>query len=424
MNDAVTITEFDTAMKRLGLSSAVKKIALAVSGGGDSLALTLLMQDWAKTTGADLLALTVDHKLRAGSTREAEKVQAMLQARGIAHEILVWAEDKPLTSLPEKARAARYKLLHQACRERGFPFLAVAHNAEDQIETFWMRLAHGSGLDGLSAMAPVREMNDVTVIRPLLGFSRERLRATCAHHQLAWVEDPSNLDKKYLRVKLRQFEDLLAGEGLTPARLAQTVQKLSDAGAALQVMTSRAFAECVLLHAEGYATLKTESWKNFPREIQRRVLAQVLLKVSPQDYPAGFELLEQTRLDLLAPSFAGKTLFGCEMIGEENVILILREAAAAEGHAPAKECQIWDNRFAVSGFDAESLCIGILGEAGFLELRKNNPSLPAMDKLHFKVKKVLPAVWQGENLLAVPHINYYSPFCPSGVKTGRILFSV
>ncbi|MFH1157795.1 MAG: tRNA lysidine(34) synthetase TilS [Pseudomonadota bacterium] len=420
MNNAIPPDEFHASMQKLCIGGTRPKIAVAVSGGGDSLALTALMREWVAGRGGEILALTVDHRLRTGSSEEAASVQKLLRARGITHDILTWEGDKPLTHVQELARKARYKLLLSECQRRGFPFLAVAHNLEDQIETFWMRLAHGSGLDGLSAMAPVRVTEGVSIIRPVLPFSRERLRATCLQHGMKWVEDPSNANEKYLRVKLRVFETLLEGEGLTPERLSQTVQKLEDARQALQAMTDTAFAECVLLHQEGYATLKTEEWKRSPREIQRRVLARTLMILSPQQYTAGFEAVEQTRSDLHNQMFAGKTLAGCEIFpGRSGDVLLAREAGAVEGRVRVTEGRVWDGRFSVSGFPAGSLDIGALGEQGLSGLKKDMEGTVA---LPFKVKRVLPALWQGEGLLAVPHLGYYSPSCPAELKTGRVSF--
>jgi tRNA(Ile)-lysidine synthase len=423
----ITPEEFASSMKKLGMTGPCPKIAVAVSGGGDSLALTVLMQEWVNSHGGEMLALTVDHGLRPGSAEEASQVREFLQARGIRHDILRWEGDKPSTHVQELAREARYELLLQVCRQRGFPALAVAHNLEDQLETFWMRLAHGSGLDGLSAMAPSREAAGILIIRPVLTFSRAQLRETCVQHQIRWIEDPSNSNEKYLRVKLRQFENLLAGEGLTPSRLSQTVQKLEDAREALQVMTERAAASCVQWHPEGYAALKISAWKEYPRDIQRRILWRALAALAASKYPPGFEALEQARLDLHDPSFAGKTLAGCEIFsGRAGEMLIAREAESVEGRIQAAKGKVWDERFLISGFDLESLEIGALGEAGLSALRKNikgfEVSVRKLEALPFKVKRVLPALWQGENLLAVPHVSYYSPASPPALKTGRLLF--
>jgi len=419
-NTVITSESFALSMQKLGIGKTRPKIAIAVSGGGDSLALTVLMQEWVTTRGGDILALTVDHRLRPNSSAEAEGVQKLLRTHGIAHDILIWEGDKPLTHIQEMARKARYKLLLSECLKRGFPFLAIAHNLEDQIETFWMRLAHGSGLNGLSAMAPMRMTEGVSVIRPVLSFSREQLRTTCLQHNIKWVEDPSNANKKYLRPRLREFETLLKKEGLTPDRLALTVQKLEDSRQALQVMTNTAFAECVTLHPEGYATLKTEKWKKSPREIQRRILAQTLMILSPKPYQSGFDAIEQTRIELHNQFFTGKTLAGCEIFpGRSGNVLLARESDAAEGQMRIQEGLIWDGRFTVSGFPTESLYIGALGKQGLCELKKN---MESSGTLPFKVKRVLPALWQKENLLAVPHLGYYSQYCPAKLKTGRITF--
>ena len=419
-NNAITSESFALSMQKLGISKTRPKIAVAVSGGGDSLALTVLMQEWVTARGGEMLTLTVDHKLRPNSSAEAKCVQKLMRTRGISHDILTWEGNKPATHVQEMARKARYKLLLSTCKQRGFPFLAIAHNLEDQIETFWMRLTHGSGLDGLSAMAPVRVTEGVSVIRPVLPFSREQLRATCLQHDMEWIEDPSNANKKYLRPKLRAFENLLKKEGLTPERLAQTVQKLEDARQALQVMTDTTFAECVLLHPEGYATLKTEKWKQSPHEIQRRVLTQILMILSPQPYPSGFGAIEQTRIELHNQFFSGKTLTGCEIFpGRTGGILLTRESDAVESRVRVQKMMVWDGRFAVSGFSGKLLDIGALGEKGLYELKKN---MENSGTLPFKVKRVLPALWQGKNLLAVPHLSYYSPSCPDNLKTGRIVF--
>jgi tRNA(Ile)-lysidine synthase len=421
MKDIITPEEFLLSMKKLGIGEACPKIAVAVSGGGDSLALALLLQEWVAARGGEMLALTVDHGLRPDSAAEARQVKKLLQGFGIRHEILLWQGDKPATHVQEMARAARYDLLLKYCRAQGFPVLATAHNLEDQIETFWMRLAHGSGLDGLAAMAAARQAEGISLIRPVLPFPRGRLRATCVQRGCVWVEDPSNRNEKFLRVRLRQFEELLAAEGMTPARLGQTLQKLEEAREALQAVAEKAVAECVKLYPEGYAKLKNSAWREYPRDLQRRILQRVLAMVVPSAYPPGFEALEQTRRDLLDPAFTGKTLAGCEIFsGAPGEFLLVREADGVEGRTPAAEGKIWDARFVVSGFPAESLEIGVLGDAGLAELRKNTgAALQKLEALPFKARRVLPALWRGESLLAVPHVGYYAPASPAALKTGR-----
>lgn len=319
MTDARFIT---AGMFAAAFQDRGRRIAVAVSGGGDSLALALLLQQ----AGADIVALTVDHQLRAASRDEALQVQALLRERGIAHDILTWEGEKPATHIQERARAARYELLLEYCRAHTIHTLALAHNLEDQMETFWMRLSKGSGLDGLAGMAAKQERDGVTILRPVMNFTRAQLRATCTQFGVAWIDDPSNKNEKFLRVKLRAFEDMLAGEGLTPQRLALTLQKLEDARDALQVMTNDAMETCVVLHPEGYATLNLHAWRLQPREIQRRVLSRTLDTLVPQEYPIGFEQMETARLELMDDAFKGKTLAGCEITrGKNETLIILRQ---------------------------------------------------------------------------------------------------
>jgi tRNA(Ile)-lysidine synthase len=324
----VSLPDFTAAMHRLGVAEQSPFIAVAVSGGGDSMALALLMRDWAAARNGKIVALTVDHGLRPGSGGEAREAGEILRAHGIEHRTLRWDGAKPETRIQEKARAARYDLLLEECRKMDCKILALAHNAEDQAETFWMRLAHGSGLDGLAGMAAMREAGDITIIRPVLSFPRAALRATCASYGVRWFEDPSNENEKFLRVRLRAFEDVLAAEGMTPERLARTVQKLAQARETLEFFAQKSFEECVMLKPEG-ATLDPALWREQPREIQSRVLAAALQAVRPQDYPPGAEALDALREAMLADDFAGRTLGGCEIFPHKKMIRLCPEAVAA-----------------------------------------------------------------------------------------------
>lgn len=402
------------------------RIALAVSGGGDSLALCLLFQEWAAEKSATLLALTVDHGLRPDSAAEALKVQDILRPLGIPHKILRWTGGKPESHLQERARAARYGLLTGACREEGFDYLAVAHNLEDQAETFWMRLAHGSGLDGLAGMAAARDLGGVTLIRPLLGLTRQQLRDVCAAACTEWIEDPSNANEKYLRVRLRQMEELLAAEGLTPQRLGDVLQKLGAARAALEAVTTALETQVVTYYGEGYAALHLAPLAAAPADIQRRLLSRLLQKIAPQDYPAGFDALEGLRDALAAPEFAGVTLAGAEVApAGAGAVFFLREAAALPPAAPLREGLVWDRRFRFTGYPPESLEVRPLGDTGLAALRKklaaSSPPAAHLARLPHKLRRQLPALFEGENLVAVPHLSWIAPEAAARLSGGRMV---
>jgi tRNA(Ile)-lysidine synthase len=416
--DIITDQAFDTALERCGLSAA-SALALAVSGGGDSMALAVLCARVLLPRGVRLKAYTVDHGLRSGAGAEAAAAGRTLAALGIAHEILIWTDQKPETHVQERARAARYALLATACRRDGFDALLTAHQAEDQMETFWMRLAHGSGLDGLAAMAPQRRLQGgLRLVRPLLGFGRTALRETCRRAKIEWAEDPTNENDKYLRPRLRGFEEILAAEGLTPERLAQVTQKLADARTALDHIAAEKTAACAQIYPEGYVRLDAAALSQLPHDLARRVLSRLLLLVAPADYPPGFDLLENLRCDLALAGFAGRTAFGCDLsvFGTAGTVLIAREAAALPPPAPLGTAAhpVWDRRFVLSGLPArhrESVMLGALGTAGVAMLRKQaagDKNIPAaLERLPGKVRAALPALWQGEKLLCVPHLSWH-----------------
>lgn len=420
MDDAAK--EFAAAMRRLGIGTPSGGYAAAVSGGGDSLALALLLKQWAGDA-ARVLALTVDHGLREGSRAEAEQTGETLKKHGIEHRILTWEGDKPATHIQERARQERYALLAAACRAENIPVLMVAHNSEDQMETFWMRLAHGSGLDGLAGMAVSRDLEGVRILRPLLGFTRAALRDVCKVFGAAWAEDPSNENEKFLRVRLRGFEDVLAGEGLTPQRLSQVLQKLEDARDALRIVTQERLDAFARAHETGFVTLDRQGFAAAPADIQRRMISCILHCVAPQDYPAGFEAIEAARRDMLQTGFAGRTIAGCDVspLGP-NEILFCRETAQVRP-APFAEGMVWDGRFRADGFGfAESLAVGALGEKGLADLRKKGAAQDRLKSLPFKVRPGLPALFRNENPVCVPHLSWTDAQAGQGLEKGRFSF--
>ena len=221
----ITLDDFDRAMKHTGASG---HIAVAVSGGADSLALTLLLKDWGDRHGAKITALTVDHGLRAEATREAERVHEMLTPRGISHYTLTL--EAPITGdtrIQETARQRRYDTLCDYCDRHGIKTLAVAHHLEDQFETVMMRLSRGSGVTGLSGMSNVRQRSDIRIIRPLLSATKDQLKDVCRNHDALWIEDPTNRDTTHTRILFRQSRDMLAHLGLTPQAVENSRRKIS-----------------------------------------------------------------------------------------------------------------------------------------------------------------------------------------------------
>ena len=199
----LTLGELGAALAAIGGFDARPFIAVAVSGGPDSLALTILADRWARERGGRLAALTVDHQLRSESAEEARLVGGWLAARGIAHHVLVWTNTKPATGIQKAARAARYHLLAEWCRAQGCLHLLTAHHREDQAETSLIRRRAGSGIDGLAGMSAVREMPGIRLVRPLLGVAKARLVALLTAERQPFFSDPSNRNPVFERARLR-----------------------------------------------------------------------------------------------------------------------------------------------------------------------------------------------------------------------------
>lgn len=411
-----TEKKFHAAMQGFAISGG--RIAVAYSGGGDSTALLLLLRDYMQERGGQVTALTVDHGLRPESADEAKKCAAIAASLGVHHRIMRWVGEKPATRLQERARAARYDLLQQACRDDGITTLALAHNLEDRLETFWMRLSGGSGLDGLAGLQRTVKRGELTLLRPLLEISREDLRALCRHRGVAWIEDPSNSNERFLRPRLRAFEEFLAAEGLTPARLSQTLEKLAQASDALRLIAEKAMDAAAVRHLAGYVTVYPARLAEFPPDIRHRVYAAVLHLFSPQDYPPPYEGVENIRRAVEAGQLTGSTFYDCEVFAAEDAVIFMREAAAAEKPALIRDGLRWDRHFFLSGEVGESTRIAMLGEAGASLLRKDD--IPALDALPHKVRKVLPALWQGEKPVAVPCLSWFSAAASPDLRTLRI----
>lgn len=283
-----------------------KNIAVAVSGGGDSMALSHMVCEWASTHDKHAHLLTVNHNLRDDARDEAEQVAKFVsQFPNSIHEILTWNYDvKPDTAVMEQARNARYALMADYCTNNNIHTLCVGHHGDDNLETFLFRLAKGSGLDGLTGMKQWSNYNDdLQIYRPLLGLSHDNLIEYCLNNRIDWVEDPSNKDEKYARPRLR---NALADEGFETHRFAKTCMRLSRAQEALDWMVDKAINECVDNQSIHFEKLKT-----YPIDIQIRLLQKLIADIGDvtHSYPPKLERIEEI-IVTLKPSKSA-TLHGC-----------------------------------------------------------------------------------------------------------------
>jgi tRNA(Ile)-lysidine synthase len=393
-------------MAPLGPFETRPRLAVAVSGGPDSLALALLAERWTKARGGEVVGLIVDHGLRPEAAAEARQTALWLARRRIPHQILTWPGPKPRTGIQAAARTARYELLSDWCRSAGVLHLLLGHHRDDQAETLALRQARGSGQDGLAGMAGVREVAGLRLLRPLLPVAKSTLIALLAAAGQPWLDDPGNRQADFARSRLRMEA------GLDAVGLAASASENAASRAALDRTVAAWLAHHGRIFAAGFVLMAQAELAAVPIAIARRALQQAVITVGGRSY-APRQVRLGHLLDWLRgpPSPGGRTLGGCRILPRGAQLLICREAGAIDHllDAAAGVWQSWDGRFAVRVVgDAAGLYWGPLGEAGWrqrlcLHSLADPPEVPA------PVRPGLPALWRGDRLVAVPHLALIAP---------------
>jgi tRNA(Ile)-lysidine synthase len=383
--------EFAAAMARLGPFEPAPRLAVAVSGGADSLALALLADAWARARGGSALGLIIDHGLRAESAGEAATTRDRLAACAVAARVVTLRGLTRGPALAARARAARYAALSAACREIGIVHLLLGHHAGDQAETLLMRQRAGSGVAGLACMPALAETADVRLLRPLLAVPRGRLRATLRALGLQWVEDPSNADPSTLRARLRAHLADPDGTGAATRDACAEAAAHARARADQDRATAAVLARRARVMPLGYAVLT-------PGGLPPAALAALLRMVAGAAWAPSPD-----RVAALAARPRPATLGGVRMLPAGRLSrggwLLAREAAALAPPVPAVDGAVWDGRFRLR------VAGGILdgAECGALGADSGRPR--AASALPSAVSRTLPAIRAAGAPLAVPHFD-------------------
>jgi len=392
-------TTFAATMAPFEPFEQMPRVAVAVSGGADSLALALLARDWAADRGGDVIAFIVDHGLRSESAVEAVGVRDRLAAAGIFGEVLTRTGPPPDAAIEAVARADRYELLEAACRRHGLLHLLLAHHRDDQAETVLIRLAAGSGVSGLAGMASETSRPDVRLLRPLLGMPADRLAATVASAGLPPIRDPMNQDPRHARVRLRQSRTVLAREGLTPVRLARLAEDAAAARRLRETATGDLAGKCVHCDPLGFLRVDVDRLLEADREVAAGLLLAGVRAVSGDPFGPRRARLESAFAGLVAGwragQFRGRTLGGCllrRLAGRAGrpVLLISREPAAMAPAVPLTFGSIWDRRFRWLGPARDGWTLGALGPVGWAHAVAQDPALAR--RVPGPVRVTLPAL--------------------------------
>lgn len=367
------------------LAGDMPAIGIAVSGGGDSVALMHITAEWAR--GRRVIIATVDHGLRRESAAEAQQVKRQASALGLRHATLMWQRGTEDGNLMAQARDARLRLLSGWALHNGLSAILLGHTADDQAETLVMRLARGSGIDGLAAMAEWRDAFDQRWLRPMLGVGRGELRDWMRARGIAWIDDPSNESEEYDRVRIRKAMDAM---GVDVAALARAAAHIGEARDALSHYAALASQDAEARN--GTLTMPRRPVREAPAEIRRRLLVAGCRWITGADYPPRRAAV----MHALNAMAAGNrvTLDGAlvEPLGDR--LRFSREPAAAQ-RAPDSRGPFWDNRWVIDGI-RPGQHVTALGYDSLSRLNWRSAGLPR-DEL-----AASPAIREGDRLVAAP----------------------
>lgn len=367
-------------------------LGVAVSGGSDSMAMLHLLARAAPQAGWQLHAVTVDHRLRPEAADEAAFVARECTKLGVPHDILVWDHGAIRGNLMQAARDARYAAMAGWAGDRGVDLVTLAHTADDQAETFLMGLSRAAGLDGLTGMRPAFTVEGVTFRRPFLPVTRTDLRAYLVRHGLRWIDDPTNDNDRFTRVKARRALKALKPLGITVDRLSGVVHNLAMAQGVVRQAVADAAAR-VVTESAGALRFEAAALRRTGPEIERRLLIGMIVWMTGAAHPPRSDQVAR----LIDALHAGRdaTLAGVRFRARDGQVQVLREPRAVMGPVPVTAR--WDHRWTVEGPAAPGQQLRALGPEGLARIKDWRATGHPREALI-----VSPAIWADQTLIAAP----------------------
>lgn len=369
-----------------------QRVGVAVSGGGDSMALLHVAKCRADLAGTTLEAVTVDHGLRPEAAQEAELVAHFCDAQGIAHTTLHWDGASAQGNIAAAGRAARYRLMADWAKSRGIGGVLLGHTQDDVAETFLMRLSRKAGVDGLALMDVRFEKHGLRWARPFWQQTRADLRDYLRRHEIAWAEDPTNEDSRYLRPKARKALAALAPLGIDGKALTSVALSLASARDALAAYADQEAQRLVSLEG-GDVVIALPDGPPPPYEIERRLWIAALRYIGGGAYAPREHALVELHHGLW--NTGRHTLAGCFVTKTKHYIRFTRELRpVADLHCATD--QTWDGRWALDGPHHTKLTIRALGGA--------IKDIPDWRDVGLPRRSLMgtPAVFEGDRLIAGP----------------------
>ncbi len=380
-------------------------IGLAVSGGGDSIAMLTLAAEWAKGNKKEIKVVTVNHNLRTEAKEEAIFTRNFVKKLGYSHTILKWKRLSDKGNLQAEASFARKKLISNWAKLNNIKTVLFAHTLDDQVETILMRFARGSGVDGLVGMKKNLSLNGLCWFRPLLNISRNDLRNFLKIKKIKWVEDPTNQDRKYLRVKARDVISQLQKFGIKTDLVINTSIRMENARTVLNDVAKEAFNKYVALKKWGDVEVNKEIFNSFREDTFLRILAGIIKGISGSVYRPRYKDLLHFTESILNKNFKARTLCGVlvRAINEKKIVFRREPSFPFFVSDLQSKKLIWDGRWQVSvsrglrKFEQ----IGPLSKNGYQQIKnhvKKNKSIEGYLST--------PTLFKKDIVISAPMLNY------------------
>lgn len=398
-----------------------KNIGIAVSGGSDSLALAYLANKYHKKYNYNIIAFTLDHKLRIESSEETKYVKNIMKELKIEHHSLIWSDKKPKTKIQETARIARYNLLSKACSKYNCKYIFLGHHANDQVETFIIRLGAKSGLEGLSCMRQFSRIltnsGALELVRPLLYYTKDNLIEICKTNKLKWLEDPSNSDLKYLRSKTRKLlvNNDMFNDFNRAILLFNKLRYNIDALIYKYICNDLEFSQ------SGICRLNLKKLYMLPEIFQLRLLSYLIKIIGGKKYPRRKKVLYNLLTNIKNENNKIFTIGGSYIkVSRDNITLSRQSDKSITCSKIDNTNTLWDRRFLVlNKTKRKNLTIGPLGEQDYLSMIKLNKI--QKPSINFNAIKTIPAFRVLEQIVSVPHLLYWkSDFWKNNIKITHI----
>ena len=326
LKDKKILKVYDNLQNSLLLNKH-NKFAIGVSGGADSLALTFLAKCFSTINKIDIKYYIVDHRLRRASSSEAKKVQEVLKKYDIKTKILSWIGKKPTSNIQSLARSKRYALLTNQCKKDGVQNLLLGHHVDDLYENFIIRLLRGSGLKGLTSFSVRSELrnNNINIIRPLINSTKSELIYISRKVFDFFINDPSNDNENFKRIKIRNLIKKLEKEGLDKKKLKLTIENLQDSNQTIVFYVKANLHNNAIYLKDKNQYILNKFFFNQSHEVTFRSFSNVLKMIGKKYYSPRGKSIESLIVKIKSNKISKLTLAGCYIQKINQTVLISKE---------------------------------------------------------------------------------------------------